>query len=74
MKSFQEFLTEKKGKERISEESIQYVNELIKEMDLHKKRAESYNLEKLMKELTQLENEYSDLVKEDWMIRQRKNN
>ena len=58
----------------IANMTVLELSELIKEMDLHKKRAESYNLEKLMKELTQLESEYSDLVTEDWMIRQRKNN
>lgn len=71
-KKFEKFLKEKKGKERTTPESIKFINELSNEMELHKKRAKTYNLEKLMQELTDLEVEHGELMNEDWQLRQRK--
>lgn len=70
---FNKFLEEKKGKERSTDESISYINKLSDEMDFHKKRAKTYNKDKLIEELINLQIQKQDLIIEQWQTRKRNN-
>lgn len=67
-KKFEEFLREKKGEERTTRKSIEYIVKLDKEKVLHEERAKSYDLDNLIQELTTLEIEHNSLVKEEWRL------
>lgn len=71
-KKFGEFLKNVIGKERLTEKSVNYINELDKKMELHKKRQKTYNVNDLMEELCRTEGELRELKNERWQINMRK--
>jgi hypothetical protein len=71
-KKFGEFLKNVTGKERLSEKSVNYITELNKEMELHKKRQKTYNSGDLMEELCRVERELRELENERWQMNMRK--
>ena len=71
-RKFGVFLNEVKGKERLTEKSIKFIDDLDKEMKKHKKRAETYDSNKIQSELVKLEGELTDLINEKYNIEQDK--
>lgn len=69
---FAKFLEEKKGKDRTTQESIDYIEKLSKDMEYHEKRQKNYNSNKLMNELVALEAELRELETEKYCIEWRK--
>jgi hypothetical protein len=69
-KKFAQFLEEKKGVARLTKESINYIDELNRDMELHKKRQKTYNSSDLMKNLIIFEKELRELLNEKFDIDQ----
>ena len=65
---FNEFLRDTKGKDRLTEKSIKFINDLDKEIKLHEKRQKTYDANKISKELADLNYELSELNREKYYI------
>ena len=69
---FNDFLKEKKGKERTTKESIKFINDLDKQMTAQKERQKTYDADKIQKELVTLQIELNELMNEKFTIDQMK--
>ena len=63
---FNDFLRDTKGKDRLTDKSIKFINDLDKEMKKHQERQKKYDVNKLKEELVKLESELRDLINEKY--------
>ena len=65
---FNDWLKETKGADRTSKESMEFVNDLVKEQELHERRKKNYDSNKLIEQLVKIDSELQELNNQIYSI------